>query len=270
MHKLHTPVLALLVAATLAAPAAAAFRVRAEGTIAFNAAANPNPVAGLGFGAGDRFSASWVVDLPAGTPAVAPTPGFLGTQTYYVGSVTKGQATIRSADGRLRLAQLPASFGAVLVGDNLTLTDPTLSFLRVDQVSINDAPRVENGALVPVYAVDGPVPADVYLRQLNFGVARAQPFNNVPTLVTSTARPDFAALLASNGPFLSFTFSRGKPTSAGQLGSLPTSTFSVINPVLTIGTVPEPGTWSMLITGFVLTGLALRRRAATPPRASAA
>lgn len=258
----------LFAAAALAAgpAAAAAFRVTATGVL--GVAPGGTPVAGLSFGAGDRVEASWRIDLANSTAVDFSVPTLVGPQRFYVGAVQQGLVRIAGSGGVTTLAQTPVSFGAVLVlNDYIVPGLPAL--VRIDQVSLTAGPRFAPG-FTESYSVAGPNPADVFVRQINFGATMSAVGAVPPMLLTNVDRPDFAALLAiPQLRFFNFAIARGAPANDAAIGALPSTTFVVAMPQLTITAVPEPGSWALLVAGFALTGIALRRRAATlaaPPR----
>jgi len=259
MRRFATAVAALAV--FVASPAAAsAFLVTATGNL--TAVQSANPVTGLGFGNGASVVASWRIDLANSTAVDVTLPTLIGPQRLYIGAVSQGRVRITGAGGVTTLTQTPANFGAILVlNDYIAASSPVL--VRVDQVSLTAGTQFAPG-FTESYAVSGPNPGDAFLRQINFGTSLSLVGAVPPGLLSSVDRPDFAALLAiPQLRFFNFAIARGTPANDAAIAALPSSTFVVQAPQLTITAVPEPQSWALLVAGFALTGAALRRRAAT-------
>ncbi|TRW14703.1 PEPxxWA-CTERM sorting domain-containing protein [Glacieibacterium frigidum] len=221
----------------------------------------PNQIAGLPFANGNAVFGSWRVDLDPGTGVDLPPFGGTGAARLYAGNVRNGVVAVSTSSGMVVLSQTAASLGAILVINDSSLVRPSLPTLRTDQVNISDGLRFGPGPILG-YAASG-LASDVIVRSLGFGKVQTTTNPVLPGLVTSADLPDLGTFFATGNYFFSFTLTQGNPQTAGQVGGLPATTFSVVLPQVFVTQVPEPATWALLIVGFGLVGTALRR-AATP------
>jgi hypothetical protein len=98
---------------------------------------------------------------------------------------------------------------------------------------------------------------------------KAQPVGKENAVLLDFRTPSPFSLLQSFGPIEGldiwrFGEWRDVPTSGGLLSILAISELGFSGAVRAAAAIPEPGSWALLITGFGLVGLSLRRRAAAP------
>lgn len=96
---------------------------------------------------------------------------------------------------------------------------------------------------------------------------KAQPVGKENAVLLDFRTPSPISLLQSFGPIEGldiwrFGDWRDVPTSGGLLSILAISDLGFSGEVRAVAAIPEPGSWALLITGFGLVGLSLRRRAA--------
>ncbi|MFN3370402.1 MAG: PEPxxWA-CTERM sorting domain-containing protein [Sphingomonadaceae bacterium] len=96
---------------------------------------------------------------------------------------------------------------------------------------------------------------------------KAAPVGKENAVLLDFRTPSAISLLQSFGPIEGldiwrFGEWRDVPTSGGLLSILAIANLRFSGEVRAVAAIPEPGSWALLITGFGLVGLSLRRRAA--------
>lgn len=244
------------VVALLAVPAMAAqTRVRVTGVLA----APTGSLTGIPLAAGDRFSATFYLNLPEGSAAIAPLGGTGVGQAYY-NTLPRVDIMLLTAGGNYAMNLRPGFKGSSVVYDNGTSAAGPL----VDYSGISIGAVVVGGpTILPLLTTDLALPANAFPAFFSFGrfavAPPGSPPGALPGLLTSTALPDYADFFGAPGALYTgnLTFRAGTITNPAQFSSLPSSNFAFN--ALQVTVLPEPGSWALLIAGFAAVGAAQRR-----------
>ena len=253
--------LALWVSLGLAPATAAEWAVLGLGT-AFQTPTNPPGTTRLEVPALDGAPVAFgmLLDLH-GPPVVNPGPGGFGEFATY-----QGAAQVFG----LQVGAFAFSPAFALPPLSLTVINDARNPMgaRQDQVSVNRAASLGPGGVIPPLVADPSLGADLFVATFFFGRSATGTDDALPSLVASVFDPDLAAIWQIGLTSLTFQVRQGVPTTPLELSALPLAVFSVRLDRLEVlrldapGVIPEPATWAMLIAGFGLAGLWLRRRRA--------
>lgn len=213
---------------------------------------------GLPF-AGQGMSFGFVVDT--GAPFIdTPGPGGIGQTRVWTGGLKEFAVVV----GGYTITPTASANNLFFGIDN----GPSGAMGRLDQLSLSQTTQF--GPFRPSVETDAPLPEDAYIHAFAFGRVVNTPDQPGPTLLDGFDGLALDQLWATGAPgmFLTFDVRQGTPTSAQQAAALPRARFSVSQLNLFVvalkdtPAVPEPASWALLIAGFGLSGVALRRRAA--------
>jgi hypothetical protein len=227
------------------------------------------PIAALQQFQGATVVGAFLVDTAAAGQQFTGPVGGQGQGVLLTGAVLGGQVDIFGTNGPVSILSTSSSPGNIFTVDNGGAGNPNN---RLDQMAHTAGAVLFSGNLIKPYDIVGPLPADVFVGSLFFGRTQTAPVITPPELITDVGTRDFAGVLqgaVGNPLFLSIVFRQGDPVANGTLTGLPLQAVGVGAIQLTVidlGVVPEPATWGLLIAGFGMVGMTLRRRRVAPGR----
>lgn len=258
-------------AALVAALAVAAPAMAAQQLVSFTGTAGVSPsgtpIAALQQFAGATVVGAFLVDTAAAGQQLTGPVGGQGEGALLTGAIIGGQIDLFGSNGPVTLLRTGNDFGNIFTVNNGG-TGPAFPNNRIDQMGYSTGARLLPGQLLKPYDSVGSLPPDLFIASLFFGRTLQGTVASPPALITDVTTRDFGAVLT--GPlgsplFMNIVFRQGDPLVGGSFAGLPLQAVGVGNfqlSIINIGGVPEPSSWALLIIGFGLTGVTLRRRRA--------